>query len=371
MSDDFGALKPYTTHHPVEEGTKIPAGTEQRLASKKLRKKSLLQQFGQQLTTIWEINYSLNKFVDDTTESQGEAWKRKHGGKFASQYASSVGASGSTVRDKNGGVSIFPYDLARKMLLVYSKKGDKVVDPFSGHATRMTACFRMGRNYTGYDVSEKFVELNNKIVSNLTKNSLTKENLPVLVMRHQTSEFMVESSDSVDYIFSCPPYWDIENYGVQPHQLANIKNYKRFLEAMVRVMTSCARILKHGRYFCLVIADFRKDSTFYPFHSDLIRLGLQIGFDLHDVIIIQKCKVPISSHFTNQCVDRRRMGIAHEYLLVFKKPRTMIISYHPTAYYPKESTCICGNKTVSEQVNGTHEVFRCSCKQEVFTTIKR
>ena len=325
VSDDFGALKPYSTKQPITEGTKIPAGTEQRLKSKQLRKESLLQQFGQHLTTIWEIDYSMNKFVEDTTLSQGEALKIKNKGKFAGAYAKNVGASGSTVRAKGGGVSIFPYDIIRKALLVYSKKGDIVLDPFAGHATRMTACFRMGRNYIGYDVCEEFLKLNREIAERFVSGALINENAPTITLRHHTSECLVENSNSVDFVFSCPPYWDLEKYGNQPHQLSNITSYPRFLEAMKRVMTSCARVLKPNHYFGLVIADFRKDKRLYPFHSNLLHIGLQIGFKLHDIIIIQKCKVPIVSHFTNQCADYKRMGIAHEFLLVFKKPRTLHI----------------------------------------------
>lgn len=53
----------------------------------------------------------------------------------------------------NGALSIFARNICRAAVLLYSKPGDMIVDPFIGHNSRMETCIREGRHYHGYDVS--------------------------------------------------------------------------------------------------------------------------------------------------------------------------------------------------------------------------
>ena len=56
---------------------------------------------------------------------------------------------------------------------------------------------------------------------------------------------------------------------------------------MAEALSNCYRVLKQGKYCVWVVGDFRLDRQVCVFHSDIIRLGKENGFKLHDVVVEQ------------------------------------------------------------------------------------
>jgi site-specific DNA-methyltransferase (adenine-specific)/modification methylase len=52
--------------------------------------------------------------------------------------------------------------LCRKLMLLYSKEGDTIYDPFMGTGTTAVACAMEKRNYIGSELSERYVDWANK-----------------------------------------------------------------------------------------------------------------------------------------------------------------------------------------------------------------
>ena len=48
--------------------------------------------------------------------------------------------------------------LCRKLMLLYSKEGDTIYDPFMGTGTTAIACIREKRNYVGSELSPRYIE---------------------------------------------------------------------------------------------------------------------------------------------------------------------------------------------------------------------
>jgi site-specific DNA-methyltransferase (adenine-specific) len=55
--------------------------------------------------------------------------------------------------------------LPKIAILLYSRPGDIVLDPFMGTGTSALAAKINGRKYIGYDIDPKYVELANKRVN--------------------------------------------------------------------------------------------------------------------------------------------------------------------------------------------------------------
>lgn len=53
----------------------------------------------------------------------------------------------------------FPVDLPRRLIELYTYKGDLVLDPFMGSGTTAVAAVRTGRHYVGFDTSPEYVGL--------------------------------------------------------------------------------------------------------------------------------------------------------------------------------------------------------------------
>ena len=48
--------------------------------------------------------------------------------------------------------------LCRKLMLLYSKEGDVIYDPFMGTGTTAIACIKEKRNYVGSELSKRYCE---------------------------------------------------------------------------------------------------------------------------------------------------------------------------------------------------------------------
>ena len=56
----------------------------------------------------------------------------------------------------------FPLELPKRLIQLYSFKGDLVLDPFCGSGTTCLAALQLGRSYVGYDVVPDYCELARK-----------------------------------------------------------------------------------------------------------------------------------------------------------------------------------------------------------------
>lgn len=79
----------------------------------------------------------------------------------------------ASVRSNNDHESKFPLELARRVIRLFSKKEDLVLDPFVGSGTTAVAAIREGRNYIGFDIIEKYVQL---AIQNCSQQNLWRNN---------------------------------------------------------------------------------------------------------------------------------------------------------------------------------------------------
>ncbi len=66
----------------------------------------------------------------------------------------------SSPRNRSGA---FPFDLAHRLINMYSMKGDIVLDPFIGTGTTMSAAMANARNSIGFEIDNKFERVINSI----------------------------------------------------------------------------------------------------------------------------------------------------------------------------------------------------------------
>ena len=83
----------------------------------------------------------------------------------------------------------FPVELPRRLIELYSFRGDVVLDPFCGGGSTCLAAILTARNYVGYDIKKQYVELAEKRIKHLlepqsgngrrtTKKKMVREKKP-------------------------------------------------------------------------------------------------------------------------------------------------------------------------------------------------
>ena len=78
---------------------------------------------------------------------------------------------------KIGHPAPFPEELPRRLIQLFSFKGDVVLDPFVGSGTTCLVAALDGRNYVGYDISAEYIQLAKKRI----KKALNTSKSPVII----------------------------------------------------------------------------------------------------------------------------------------------------------------------------------------------
>lgn len=214
-----------------------------------------------------------------------------------------------------GALSKFPQDVARTVVLFYSEPGDTVVDPFAGHNSRMDLCIRAGRDYIGCDLSAPFMEFNRKRAEQLRQEFPNRK-----IKLHETDSRDQPIPDSVgDFTITSPPYWNREWYGPEPEQLGMCATYEAFLDGMKLCIAENHRTLKADAFSVWFVNDFRDKGRMFFYHADILRLGQEVGFVAHDIIVVDLGR-GLRDGFVNEAVRCKVIPKRHEYAVVFKKP---------------------------------------------------
>lgn len=219
--------------------------------------------------------------------------------------------------------ALFPVQLAERLVRVFSRAGDTVLDPFCGTGSTLLAAHSLGRRGVGVDISPEYLEL---AAARLQAAGAQGWQLHLGDARQVAG--LVGSQ--VELCVTSPPYWDILNqkrtadrretrhYGNAAADLGTIADYNVFLDTLAAVFQGIYRLLRPSGYCCVVVMDLRKKDRFYPLHMDLARRLEGEGFTLDDLIIWDR------RHEYNNLRPLGypyvfRVNRIHEYILILQK----------------------------------------------------
>jgi DNA modification methylase len=132
---------------------------------------------------------------------------------------------------------------AKFIIEYYTEPGYLILDPFMGRGTRPIVTVYTGRDYYGYDTSSKTIVLNKRLIE---ENLNTKDRFIKLV--HGDGTDLANHRDEMfDAVFSCPPYYWIEQYSGEPGDLSKMSTAD-FDEKIQRMFYQLFRIVKTSDY---------------------------------------------------------------------------------------------------------------------------
>jgi len=94
----------------------------------------------------------------------------------------------NSVRSNDCHEAMFPEELARRLVLLYSLPGDVVFDPFMGSGTTAVVAYKNGRNYAGIEREEKYIDLIQKNLQ-AVENSLERLYVPPQRFQQERLDF--------------------------------------------------------------------------------------------------------------------------------------------------------------------------------------
>lgn len=175
-------------------------------------------------------------------------------------------------------VANFPVRTARELYEKYTEEGMDVYDPSCGFGSRMSACLLSNRNYFGTDPNQSLM-LKLKECSEfiLGDNHGLFQNRQVCRLYGQGSEiFIPELENTIDFIFTSPPYFDLEEYGEGENQsIVKFKNYNNWLNGFVKpTIENCYRYTKIGGHIAINIKNMtsgKKYKLFDDWFSEFLK----------------------------------------------------------------------------------------------------
>ena len=80
-----------------------------------------------------------------------------------------------TRQKKIGHPAMFPEELPKRLIKMFSWKGALVVDPFMGSGTTAVACVNTNRNYIGFELDKHYCEIANERIRKALADSTRKD----------------------------------------------------------------------------------------------------------------------------------------------------------------------------------------------------
>jgi DNA modification methylase len=237
----------------------------------------------------------------------------------------------------------WPPQMARNIILRYSRPSETVLDHMCGSGTTLIECKLLGRNSVGVDINLECVML--------TRDRLNFEYSPLdLDFPKTCSRTYVGDArnlnlirdNEIDLIATHPPYANIIAYSSRKKQVSGDLSFARslegYLEGIGKIAKESFRVLKPGRFCALLIGDTRRHRHHVPIAFRVLMEFLEAGFILREDIMKYQWKTKSTrekwsglSKSAEKCwvdIDKKEkkgrytdfLLLFYEHLFVFRKP---------------------------------------------------
>jgi DNA modification methylase len=221
-----------------------------------------------------------------------------------------------------------------RLIRLFTKQGQTVLDPFVGSGSALLACRACGRRGVGVELSEHWAQVARLRLEQ--EAPAEKGAPPCEVFVGDAREILGGLGDeSVDFVVTSPPYWNIltkeaglkaqaerrskglpTQYSADAADLGNLQSYEEFLDQLAVVFSACHRALRTRGYMAVIVSDFRHGPRFHLFHADLAARVEAVGPQLKGVTILaQDSKNLYPFGIPYAFIS----NIHHQYILIFQK----------------------------------------------------
>ena len=210
--------------------------------------------------------------------------------------------------------SIFDPALCEILYHWFCLDGTEILDPFAGGSVRGIVANYLGFKYTGIDIRQEQIDSNRE------------QGLDILDVNNQPNWYVGDSNEVLngftkefDFVFSCPPYADLEVYSDLEGDISNMP-YNNFMKAYEEIIAKSCNLLKSGGYACFVVGEVRdKKGNYIGFVPDTINAFKKCGMEFYNEGILLN-PVGTASMRANGNMKTQKLVKIHQNILIFKKP---------------------------------------------------
>lgn len=215
-------------------------------------------------------------------------------------------------RKPMSGTSIFDPVLCEIMYSWFVKKEGSILDPFAGGSVRGIVANLLGYNYTGVELREEQVD------ANIQQGIDILPEYPPIWICGDSNQVLNKMDRQFDFVFSCPPYYDLEVYCDDPNDLSNM-NYNEFNEVYESIINKSCKLLKNNRFACFVVGNCRdKKGYMMDLVGTTIRAFEKAGLKFYNDIVLKNAYGTAMLR-ANTLMTYKKVVKVHQNVLVFCK----------------------------------------------------
>jgi DNA modification methylase len=251
------------------------------------------------------------------------------------------------VRDKAIHPAVFPIALAKKVISLYTHRGELVVDPFVGSGTTLLAARDLERNCVGFDIYPRYIEFCRKRLAQETLSQTPRQIAVLDDARHAHQYFEPET---ISLIWTSPPYANllnrprlnksrrgdtrrndqfmkVEQYGFDERDLGLLAAEK-YQKEMQEIFRSLLPTLKPGGHVVINIPDMwwkekrPGGGRRIPLHINIYHALADAGYEFRNTIIWNRNNIVNRIGIFGWPSNYITMGTTFEYIMDFWKPKT-------------------------------------------------
>jgi 16S rRNA G966 N2-methylase RsmD len=223
---------------------------------------------------------------------------------------------------KGDTTSILDPVMCEILLSWFTNEGFNTLDPFAGDAVFGFCSAYKNRPFTGIELRKEQVDFNQDLIDLHGLNGKyicdTSENIDLHI-----------ENNSKDFIFSCPPYADLEIYSELENDLSNM-SYDNFFITIENILKKTVNKLKSNRFACIVIGEVRHKNTgvYLGIVPKIIKIMCDAGLHYYNEIILQTPIGNLHMRAGAYMSNARKIGKQHQNILVFYKGNPKNINKH-------------------------------------------
>ena len=252
------------------------------------------------------------QYYDKKAEAEAKVGKTLSNQEFEAEHYDPASGRYSS------GTSIFDPVLCELMYKWFCPQGGRILDPFAGGSVRGIVASVLGYEYHGIDLSKEQIEANQEQADKICSNGVK----PTWYLGDSLKlDSILPQNWWVDFILSCPPYHDLEQYSDNPDDLSN-KSWECFKDLYREIIRKSILKLNYNRFACFVVSEIRfkdRDGNYKGFVPFTIDCFANQGARFYNDIILVNSVGSLPIRVVRQFGTNRKVGRTHQNILVFYK----------------------------------------------------
>jgi hypothetical protein len=222
----------------------------------------------------------------------------------------------------------FVPQIPNQVIRRFTRRGDAVVDLFSGLGTTLIECRRLGRQGVGVELNPEVAARSRECIA--AADALDGCAWSVLEADSADPTVVDRVRDALagrpaDCVFLHPPYHDIIQFGDDPRDLSNAPDEAAFLERFDRVAGHALALTRPGGHVALVIGDIFRDGEVRPLGFACMERCRAAGLSLRAINVKDihgnvRGKGQATNLWRYRALRQGLYVFKHEYVMLFRRP---------------------------------------------------